>query len=183
MTQDKRGCGCQPDKHGQFFSSWAVAFREGVVDEVVSKLDARRRKVTEAERKKARAAQRAAEGAASSATALTLSTFVDAEHDANIDFMYGEGTSAEWAAERACRAADLAAEEARLAQLARDDPAAYAEAERERRKRERRRSGRAAPARHVDRGGYWAGREAGEGVGIDQQADTRHNKRLAGRQR
>lgn len=166
--------------NSQFFTSWAVAFREGIADEVILKLDQRRRRVEKDEAARERAAARAREAAAdgaSTATALTLSVYKSKEHDANIDFMWGAGTAAEWAAERVARAAERRAEADRLTRLAQEDPKAHAAEERKREAAERRSWGRSPPARRVNAGGYHAGRTAGKEVGIDPQVE-RDSRRL-----
>lgn len=91
-------------------SAWANSFSEGIGDEIAYRLAVRRQErldeETLAQQKVREEALKAAKDMGhSAATALTLSTYVDQEHDANIDFVYGEGTSAKWAAERARRAA------------------------------------------------------------------------------
>lgn len=163
--------------NSQFFSSWAVAFREGIADRAIEKVLERRNQALRAEHKKKAAADKAAEGV-STATTITLSHYVDKETDANIDFMWGEGTAAQWAADRAAEAAEAEALERERVQLAKDNPAEYLRREEERRKNERRRGlGRSEPARRVNGAGYYAGREAGETVGIDPQVDEQRRLR------
>jgi hypothetical protein len=177
--QTRSGAGVTPGElNSQFFTSWAVAFREGVADRVVDKVQERRQQHLREENKKKRAAAFNAAGASTS-TAIALSTYVDAETDANVDFMYGEGTSADWAASRAARAAADEAADRAHAEWAAAHPEEAAAEERKRAARARRRTGRRAPAeRRVDAGGYWAGVEAGEGVGIDPQASAEGRRML-----
>lgn len=172
----RSGTGATPGQlNSQFFSSWAVAFREGISDEVIKKLEQKRERIEEEaareERRRARSAERTGDGV-SVATGVTLSFYKSKEEDANIDFLYGDGTSAGWAADRAERAAAQREERERRTRLAAEDPEAYAAEEAERRKERRGRGGRASPARRVDAGGYHAGREVGEKVGIDPQVDA-----------
>ena len=166
--------------HSAFFSTWAVGFREGVSDRVIQKLEERRSEALKEEnRKKAAAARKGV----STATALTISTYKDAETDANVDFIYGEGTSARLAKERAERAAEQAEEERKYTAWAKANPKeAKKEADKWRKQREQRYSRPRAPTdaeRRREGSGYWAGYDAGEGVSIDQQADSANTKRLS----
>lgn len=169
------------DLNSQFFSSWAVAFREGVADRVVEKLRDRRR--TDVERREAEAKRRAAMAGASTSTALTIADVAQRERDLNVDHVYGEGTSAGWAADRAAQAAaEAAAEAAAVAWAAAHPEEAAREAARER-ARERRRMGRreAGPdARDRRRwsGAYREGWENGARVGLDPQAQAVERKRI-----
>jgi len=158
--------------NSQFFSSWAVAFREGIADRAIEKIQERRHAHLRKVHKQRAAADKAASGA-STATTVALSHYIDAEADANIDFMWGKGTAAEWAAERAKEAAEAEALEREMVQLAKDNPKEYLRREEERRKNERRRSSgtRSERTRFINGAGYHSGREAGESVGIDPQVD------------
>lgn len=84
-------------------STWAYSFRQGAAKRIVEKLNDRRRTYLSEEDAKKRAAERAASGA-STATALTLQVYIDAETDANNDFIHGAGWSAKQATARADRA-------------------------------------------------------------------------------
>jgi hypothetical protein len=180
-------------------SSWAIAFREGVADEIIEKIEERRSAQEKAEERKARQAAKAAERAGHSvSTALTLTDVKEREHVANYDFIHGEGA---WARKQAL------AEEQRREEEEEERKQALAEAEAERvyvewaaanpeearkmeeeaRKKERRHE--AARDRRMANGGgwgrysmresardrrrgssaYYAGRDAGSGVSIDQQ--------------
>lgn len=153
----------------QFSSSWAVAYREGIADRIVIKLQERRDVAVAADERRKRAAQRASDNVSDS-QALTLTHYVDAETDANNDFLYGEGWSANKARRRAERAAEEAERDREHAEWAAAHPEEAAAQERKWEAAARRRSGWAPKGRKVDAGGYWAGYDAGEGVGIDPQA-------------
>lgn len=160
-------------------SPFAVSYREGLTDGLVQRIYARRRHLIAEEEQKRRDAEAEAIAAGragvSTATAVTLTSYVKSEADANIDFRFGEGTAAHWAAERAKRA-----EEKRLAEenytkwaAANPEKARKAEekriAEKERRQeRERKRN-----VKYVkDISAYYAGQDASEKVSLDQQAET-----------
>lgn len=154
----------------QFFSSWAVSYREGIADRVVEKVEDRRRLAINKERNAARTANAARASGQSLSTALSIVDVTKSEEAANYDFQFGDGSHAEMMATRARRAALRAAEQARLAQLAKSNPEAYRKEAEERRKAMRRGGwGRSPRERHVG-AGYGAGYEAGNKVGIDPQA-------------
>lgn len=160
--------GAQEQGHSQFYSSWAVAFREGVADRVIDKIQDRRAALLKKEERAARAAakkarEQAREGVSVS-TALTLASLHEREEQANYDFLHGEGAwvrkkewEAEdkkyWAEERRRKAEALAAAEREYAQWAAAHPEeAAAEAKKER-QRERAKARRRE--RRYDRGlGY-----------------------------
>lgn len=70
------------------------------VDRICARLLEQRSATLGAEKMREDAARRSALGASTS-TAVTLTTFIDEETDANLDFIHGEGYSAKKAAERA----------------------------------------------------------------------------------
>lgn len=161
----------------QFYSTWAVSYREGIADRVIEKLQERHRRVLKDDEARAK---RAAEAAgASTATALTLAGVAKQEEAANYDFRHGEGA---WARREAARvehrttmAREKAEWEAEWARLQKEEPeeARRIEAEARRARRSYRPSyGRADP--RDDRkysGAYAEGRDAGAKVGIDRQSD------------
>lgn len=156
---------------------WANSFRSGITEKVVLKIYERRRELISAEEAKIFEAQkRAAEaraGSLSDSTALTISTYTAQEHDANIDFFHGEGTSAKWAAERAAQAAaDRAADEAYTQWAAAHPKEAAKEEARRKREEERdhqRHSKQFFKGRNV---GAWAeGWKRGDDVSLNQQAE------------
>lgn len=180
--------------HTQFFSSWAIAYREGIVDRVVEKLRERRQHLVKEEQRKAHAAEKAARAAgrkdASTATALTISSVTQSEFDANADFMMGEGWSAKRAAERAAQAAAEEEADRAYAQWAKENPEeakkkAAQEAAEARKYWSRRQGGRrggwgreSAKDRRAGSGAYYAGYDTGAGVSIEPQVDRGTQKRL-----
>lgn len=193
------------EQRSGFYSSWAVAFREGIADSVMQKVRQRRRGQQEEEQRKADEAKERAERAGISvATALTIKGVKDAEEIANYDFLNGAGAWAKreaqraenqkrWAEIRAQEAAEEAAAEAAHAAWAKANPeeaAKKAEKERKaaRKKEERRSYGggfrySAGPNKEEQRkesSAYWSGRDAGKSVSIDPQTSSRENsKRLS----
>lgn len=158
----------------QYFTKWAHSYREGMVARVEGKIYARRKELlSEAKQKEMEAAMKAAKAGMSTgsdSTALTLSTYSDQETDANIDFVYGEGTSARWAANRAERAAEERAKEEDYTKWAAENPE-KARAEEESKRKERRATG-GKVSKKVDWGAYNAGYKAGDKVSLDQQTGT-----------
>ena len=193
------------EQRSGFYSSWAVAFREGIADSVMQKVRQRRRGQQEEEQRKADEAKERAERAGISvATALTIKGVKDAEEIANYDFLNGAGAWAKreaqraesqkrWAEIRAQEAAEEAAAEAENDAWAKANPEeADKKAEKERkaaRKKEERRSYgggfrySAGPSKEEQRkesSAYWSGRDAGKSVSIDPQTSSRENsKRLS----
>lgn len=188
-----------------FYSSWAVAFREGIADAVMQKVRQRRKGQQEAEQRKADEARERAERAGISvATALTITGVKEAEKIANYDFLNGAGAWARkkakeeerekrWAEERVAQAKAEREAEALHAAWAKANPEEAAkEAEKERRlarQRERKRSyggfryRESQPSKADQRresSAYWSGRDAGKNVSIDPQAESRSNNRRIG---
>lgn len=164
----------------QFFTRRANSFREGLAETVIGKIYDRRRHLLKEDQKKERDAKRAAEKlertGVSTATGLTLSTLRKSEQDANTDFLYGEGTSAKWAAEEAAHAAAAEKREREYTAWAKANPEEAAKKEEERRK-ERRRGGfgRASYRDNKERdyGAYYEGQDKGKAISIDPQAEQR----------
>jgi hypothetical protein len=207
LCRDKlRDDGLSPQS--QFYSAWAIAFREGIADRVIEKLVRRRRANVDEEAQKAAEAARAASAAGtSSATGLTLASLVKREEAANYDFLHGEGAWARreaewasseklWAERRVQEAAARAAAEKSYAEWAVAHPAEAAQAEAERaaaaRKAEKaeaakaaRRSGRRYSFRQTgeelrrNSGGYAAGYEAGKHISIDPQTSNQKSGALS----
>lgn len=174
----------------QFFTRWAISYREGIAERIIEKIYERRKVQLNKERREQHEAERAAAMAASAgfsaSTALTLSSYTKSEREANLDIVYGEGWSARQAAERAERARAAAEAEAAYVAWAKAHPeevAAEAERERKEVRKSRWRGGtRDYKERRNDRrdwGAYKAGHDAGARVSIDQQADHRKAGRLA----
>lgn len=164
----------------QQFSNEAVSFRKGCAEELILKIGMRYRERVSAEKRKATVARAAANAAEamghSTSTALTISSYKQAEEDANMDFVKGEGYSArkraqeaEWAAEE--RAAEV--EYTRWAKAHPEEARAKQEAEDEEdrkywAKRSRLGSG-SGPRDRTDRSMYLRGREAGQKISIEPQ--------------
>lgn len=159
---------------GQFMSASAMSYRQGLADRVIDKILARRNQLLEEDRIR-KEKERAAAGVSTS-TALSLTVYVDEEHDANMDFLYGEGWSAQQASKRAQRAAaQKAAEEAYTKWAAENPELAKAEEEKRRKeasKRSRSRGGRSEKG-PSDLSAYYSGYDKGEEIGIDPQTESR----------
>lgn len=168
--------------NSQMLSRWAISYKDGIAARVVEKLEDRRRQVLSEERDRERAAAKMAMEGHSTATGLTIASLSKSEAEANADFVLGEGYSARKAAQRAQEAMLRRMSEEDYTRWAADNPEeAAARAERERtatRRRSRASGGRAE--REKDWGAFRAGYEAGEGVGIDVQAE---GSKIAGRLR
>lgn len=129
--------------HKQLFSRWAISFRRGAIGRLRQKLYIRYNERLNEERAK----QRAASAGPSSSTAVALADYVRSEYDANVDFVYGEGTSARWAAWAAESAAN---------------PQAAPKARHQRARKEK--------PDNTDWSAYRMGQTAGEDIGLDRQA-------------
>lgn len=156
----------------------AVAYREGIADVIVNRLYARRANLDKEEAAK-RKAEFDAKGVSTS-NALTLAQYSDAEFDANMDVIYGEGCSARQAAARAERARKNKEAEQAYTAWAAENPEEAAklekEREKERAKQDKRRARRGATTERDKRSWsseYWQGREVGETVSIDPQVSDR----------
>jgi hypothetical protein len=173
-----------------YFSKAGIAYREGMAARIGERLRQRRWDQQE----EARAQRKAAEESGAD-RALTILDVEDAERDANLDAIHGEGYSARRRAERAaaqrrwdedCKR--MAAEEA---QFKRDFPEEWAKREAEKAKRAeqeqkrwernaRRRTGntryKSWEPRHSS---YYEGYEKGRDVSLDKQVDRTERKRLS----
>jgi hypothetical protein len=176
------------NKGALFFTKDSIAYRTGLADRLSMRLNDKRY------RKEAEARQQAANPATSNA--LTILNVIDAERDANDDYLYGEGYSARrranaarWAAEHAAR---VAAEKARrdadpeyAARVKAMEDKANAEWERKYRARERRReqSGYYYRQRDTDTKpeSYYEGYRDADSVSLDEQvSQTRAKYRIGG---
>lgn len=189
-----------------FYSSWAMAYREGISDVVIDKILERRKDIKSQEEAKARKAAAAAERAGVSvATAMTIASIEDREEQANYDFLHGEGAWAKklaaeeewqkgWAKRREARAKAQAEAEAAYAAWAVANPEEAAKEAAKERAKQRAADKRAANRRYSYRdrqetaaerrresGAYYSGRDAGRNVSIDQQTDgeSKSRKRIA----
>lgn len=191
--------------NSQRFTREAVAYREGMAEAVLDKLNERRRaqqaqQDEQAERDRA-AADRAARAGVSTATALTIRDVIKSEHEANYDFLHGEGAWAKkqerdkrweegWEKRQAARAAVEAAAEATHAAWAAAHPEEAAKEEKKRlaaeraasRRADRRTGGRhRAPSDRERRQGsnyFYEGFDKGKAsISIDPQAEGRAEPR------
>lgn len=180
---------------------WANSFRRGAFENIVSRIQERRRELIAEDKQKAAKAARTAATAGDPGRTLTLATLVDAERDANNDFIMGEdgysarkrAEDAEWRAERAAARAEAdAAYTAWCVANPEEAAKAAAEVRREERARQQRQDrywrerGQYTQERtrsdgvKGDRSAHYAGHAAGEKISIDAQASTR---KTAGRLR
>lgn len=164
------------------FSKWAVSFREGAAASVIEKVYDRRREFLSEERRKKMEAEAAARTAGregvSTATALTLHTYIDQETDANMDFLYGEGWSAKQALERAERARKEKEADDAYTAWAEANPEEAAKEEAKRQKESRSRSSRRTRSyggggKEIDRSAYYSGMDAGKSISLDLQTSDR----------
>lgn len=178
-----------PNNPSDWWGSWAVAYREGMADEVRTKIAARRREQLVEEQRKAEEAREAeiakTKGMESTGTSLTLSSVKKAEEEANYDFMHGDGAYAKKMAQRAQRAEYWRLEEEKQAAWAKANPEEARKQEEARRKSARRSSWNAGTGRGKERAGdkhngaYWAGREKGESISIDPQMGDATPRKIA----
>lgn len=168
----------------QMRSRWAVSYREGAAWEMVGRLREQvRAQATEDQRRQEearQAAERAGMAGASDGTAVTISSVRKTERDANVDHVWGDGTAARWARERADRSTwDRMDEDART-RWAADHPEEAARLAEEDRVASRSRGGGGGSGRERDWGAYRAGHEAARSVSLHRQADDgRAGSRLA----
>ena len=165
--------------HGNLWSAFGISFREGAVDELMIKISARRHQMLRDEGQRKERQQEQADAGVSNSTALTLSTYIDAETDANNDFLYGEGWSAEQARERAERAAEYERRSREYTEWAAAHPEEAQKREEEARKSRRRQRhsyGRAEREREKDWRAYGAGRDTGKSISLDPQAGSQAGK-------
>lgn len=158
-------------------SAYATSFREGMAQNLIEKITERfkeRMHTEELEKRRAEAAATAAgrpeQGMSKS---ITLSGHWKSENDANYDFIYGEGASAKFYAERAEKAQKRKEEEEAYTKWAADHPEEAAANEAERRKGQRKRfTERGGSEKKIDWNAYYSGYDAAKGINIDPQVDT-----------
>lgn len=169
-----------------YFTTAANSFREGAVGTLSMRLQAKRDEILRAEK------ERAANAKTGNGRDLVLQSVIDAEKDANDDYLYGEGYSAQRRARQA--AADAAyyermaakkawaeanPEEA-AAQKARDDAASAAWWAKEQKKQARRKTQPARSKQYKgDINAYYEGAEQAKNIGLDKQATYSEKKVLA----
>lgn len=168
-------------------SNWAWSYRKGMAQEVIDRLRDRREEILHEEeiarRKAAKAAADAAPG-----TALTVASFAASEDEANDDFRFGEGFSAEKRARLAADAAKWARMEAAYTVWAQENPGkAYTKFRYHEDGREYKYTGSGRDKKdtsldNVDMTAYRLGRTAGEQIGLDPQAGDRKagQKKISG---
>lgn len=149
------------------------SFRYGAAYAIIEKIRERRAAYLKQERERQKKAAEA--GGRGDGTTLSLSVYIDQETDANNDFLYGEG----WSAERA-REAQEAAERARIraeeyARWAAENPEEARKEEEEARKERRRRRGGGGRRRkdNIDYGAFNRGMKAAASVSLDPQAENK----------
>lgn len=159
---------------------WANSYRDGLVQKITGKIYDRRAELLDEERaKRFEEQKRAAEAMESSgislSNALTISTYADQEDDANIDLLFGEGTSAKWAEERAREAAAERAAEEEYTRWAAANPEKAAKVEAERKEKEERARQRKSKSyfKQKDSRAWLEGFKKGDEVSLDQQAEQR----------
>lgn len=168
----------------QFFTRSATSYREGLAESVIDKIADRRRDILKKEQLVERAAKKRADDAAragvSTATTLVLSTYTKSEEDANIDFVYGEGTSAQWAQQEAEHAAKRKREREEYTAWAAANPEEAAKKEEERRKSRRSswNAGMGGDRKQRDNSAYYSGMDKGKEISIDPQTDGRKTRGL-----
>jgi hypothetical protein len=163
----------------KYFTRHTHSYREGIIDRVVEKIQAKRRQdvADAAERRKN---QQTGDGM----TLVLIDDVIQREKEANYDFQYGEGA---WARQQAASAefqarAKRAAEEYAEWERCHPEEAAMAKAKQAEetarwyREEAKRASRRKAPVYREKRdnrdySGYSAGYQKGAGVGIDRQVD------------
>jgi hypothetical protein len=166
------------------YSNWAMSFRAGMADRLVERLAERR------QQKLAEARQVDTTGASTS-RALTIADVQQLEEDANNDFLYGEGWSAEQRAQRARFAEQRRLEREAHTRWASEHPEEAAEQERQRKEADERwwktngwrynRGGGRRSDDSIDRSAYRAGSDVGSRISLDGQVGGGQAVRRIGR--
>ena len=166
-------------------SNWAHSWRKGCARRLCQKLSDRHYdNIRREEQERKRAAERAGSGASTS-KALTVAAFSEAEEEGNMDFLYGEGWSAEQRAKRVKRAAERERELAEWAAWCAANPEEAAKLAEEERKREEKNASRRTGRRsygssrgdNTDMSAYYSGQDAAEKIGLDPQAKDTSSRR------
>lgn len=168
-------------QNSQRFMREAIAYREGMADELYWRLKERRDKMIEdMERRKQEELLR---NGVSTSNALTIGSLTEQEEDANNDFLHGDGWSARQRARRAENARkQKEAEEAYTAWAAANPEEARKEEKKLEKERKRRsgrfsggrgsRGGSTAAERRQSSSEYWQGRDKGKTIGLDPQTSS-----------
>lgn len=174
-------------QNSQRFMREAIAYREGMADELYWRLAEKRKQMVEdMERRKQEELLR---NGVSTSNALTLGSLAEQEEDANNDFLHGEG----WSAKQRARRAEAAAAQRR----AEEEYTRWAEAhpeearkEEEKRAKERKKNSSRWSGGRGSRGGmmaqdkrsqsseYWQGRDKGKTIGLDPQTSSSAKAKL-----
>lgn len=165
-------------QNSQRFLSDAVAYREGIADELYWRLQEKRRTlVKEEEERRMRTAR---DAGVSTSQALTIGSLTEQEEDANRDFLHGEGYSARQRAARAERAEAQRRAEEEYTRWAAANPKEAAKEEAQARKRRRSsgggpgsRGGMTGEQKRQQSSTYWQGRRKGKEIGLDPQTSDR----------
>lgn len=174
LTQDRLRKSDGTVDQTQLLSRSANSFREGAVANVVERISQQQEQDERARKAKAAKAQREAQaraGQGSTATSLTLADVRKSEHEANYDFMYGDGAWAKSEAEAKDRAAQRRRDREEYAAWAKANPEEAAKREKEANKGRRQSWGRAERERPKDYGAFNAGYEVGSKISLHRQAD------------
>lgn len=173
--------------NSQRLSRWAVSFKEGAAQRLRERLRERHEAELKAQSDKARASQ-AAQPASSGTSAgnamvVVMEDFAQAERDANEDLRMNRpaGMTAQLRAENEARAAEYRRrEEERRASLTEEERAAEdAKREKDQAKWEKKWQRRSDNFwKNKDMDGYWAGREAADQIGLDDQIDHQNTPKL-----
>jgi hypothetical protein len=172
--------------NSQRFMREAIAFREGMSDELYWRLTEKRRQLVAEE--EARRQRNAAAAGVSTSQALSIGSLAQQEDDANWDFRVGEeGWSAKKRQERAARAEASRRAEEEYTRWAAANPEEAAKEEKKRAKEAKRyrnsggpgsRGGMSGAEKRQNTSEYWQGRDAGKKIGLDPQtADRRTEQR------
>jgi hypothetical protein len=174
----------------QKYSTWAVSFREGMVDILTDKLEERRQHLLDEEEKKRKAAERAAKAAGTVTTGrdvvVTIASVVQQEIEGNYDFEHGEGAYRRKKEQEAQWAREAKEEQDRYTAWAAAHPEEARKQEAERREANRKywarrqggRSGGGSSDKNRDYSAFNAGRRAAEDVGLDQQMSAPGQRKI-----
>lgn len=167
-------------------SNWAMSFRQGIATSLYRRLRDEREKLHAKEKveqwKREQAEDAAGRAGVSTSRAVSIASFTKTEEDANMDFVMGEGWSAQKAAARAAEAEQRRQEMEAYTKWAADHPEeARKQAEQSRQKSKQRQSRRRGAAYRddgIDTSAYYAGQDAGKSIGLDIQVDSGRRSKL-----
>lgn len=147
------------------FGKAAYSFRHGIVQSLVVRLWNIRKEVE---------AKESETKVSGTGNALSVVAFSEAENNANVDMMWGEGTAARWREQMAREEKEEAEEEAAFEKWCEENPkkAAAARAKREKAKRGKER-------KIYDWSAYFDGQHEGDQISLNKQVDTSETKLIA----